>query len=54
MSMLKHKVVLMVLGLMLGVGAALGVTLAFGETPGDHRQAPARPRSNTSRSRSTA
>ena len=34
MKLLRSKVVLMVLGLMLGVGAALGVTLAFGESLG--------------------
>jgi flagellar protein FliL len=34
MKMLKSKVVLMVLGLLLGVGAALGVTIAFGESLG--------------------
>jgi hypothetical protein len=34
MSLLKNKVVLMVLGLLLGVGAALGVTVVFGESLG--------------------
>jgi flagellar FliL protein len=34
MKLLKSKVVLMVAGLLLGVGAALGVTIAFGESLG--------------------
>lgn len=34
MKLLKNKVILMVLGLMLGAGAALGVTIAFGESLG--------------------
>jgi flagellar FliL protein len=34
MKLLKGKVILMILGLMLGAGAALGVTLAFGESLG--------------------
>lgn len=34
MKILRNKVVLMVLGLMLGIGAALGVVLVFGETLG--------------------
>jgi flagellar FliL protein len=34
MKFLRSKVVLMVLGLALGVGAALGVTIVFGETLG--------------------
>lgn len=34
MKLLKGKAILMVLGLMLGAGAALGVTLAFGESLG--------------------
>jgi len=34
MKLLKNKLVLMILGLVLGVGAALGVTLMFGDTLG--------------------
>jgi flagellar FliL protein len=34
MKILRNKVVLMVLGLVLGIGAALGVVLFFGETLG--------------------
>lgn len=34
MKLLKNKMVLMVLGLLLGAGAALGVTIAFGESLG--------------------
>jgi flagellar protein FliL len=34
MSLLKNKVILMVFGLVLGIGAALGVTIVFGETLG--------------------
>jgi flagellar protein FliL len=34
MKLLKNKVILMVLGLLLGVGAALGVTVVFGESLG--------------------
>src|SRR5215207_5592394 len=34
MKIVRNKMVLMVLGLLLGAGAALGVTLAFGETLG--------------------
>ena len=34
MKLVKNKVVLMVLGLLLGAGAALGVTIAFGESLG--------------------
>lgn len=34
MKILRNKVILMVLGLMLGIGAALGVVLVFGETLG--------------------
>ena len=34
MKILKNKVILMVLGLMLGAGAALGVTIAFGDSLG--------------------
>ena len=34
MKLLKNKMILMVLGLMLGAGAALGVTIAFGENLG--------------------
>ncbi len=34
MKFLKNKMILMVLGLLLGAGAALGVTIAFGESLG--------------------
>src|SRR3954469_19439544 len=34
MKILRNKMVLMVLGLLLGAGVALGVTLAFGESLG--------------------
>ena len=34
MKLLKNKVTLMILGLLLGVGAALGVTVVFGESLG--------------------
>ena len=34
MKILKNKAILMVLGLMLGAGAALGVTIVFGESLG--------------------